>query len=179
MANKQEMLLMALAVKQGLLQKEQAQECMDLQNALLEQKGVELPLVQIALKKKYLTPEQADNLAGGSVDIPGVGDHVTVQEANRISIFDVHQEIGQGGMATVFLATHKQSKGKCALKVLFPKHLKNPKFVERFVREGKAAERVRVRVHRQGFRVRQGWQGKPAVLHVNGVHRRAQHPGLA
>lgn len=137
MANKQEMLLMALAVKQGLLQKEQAQECMDLQNALLEQKGVELPLVQIALKKKYLTPEQADNLAGGSMDIPGVGDHVSVQDANRISIFDVHEEIGQGGMATVFLATHKQTKRKCALKVLFPKHLKNAKFVERFVREGK------------------------------------------
>ena len=137
MANKQEMLLMALAVKQGLIQKEQAQECMDLQNALMEQKGVELPLVQIALKKKFLTPEQADNLAGGSMDIPGVGDHVTVQEANRISIFDVHQEIGQGGMATVFLATHKQTKRQCALKVLFPKHLKNAKFVERFVREGK------------------------------------------
>ncbi|MCB9933379.1 MAG: serine/threonine protein kinase [Planctomycetes bacterium] len=136
MANRQEMLLMALAVKQGMLQKEQVQECMDLQAALQEQKGVELPLVQIALKKKYLTEEQASNLAGGG-DVPGVGDHVTIEEARRIPIFDVHKEIGQGGMATVFLATHKATNRKCALKVLFPKHLKNPKFVERFIREGK------------------------------------------
>lgn len=137
MASKQEVMLMALAVKQGLIQKEQVQECMDLQTALAEQKGVDLPLVQIALKKKYLTPEQAGNLAGGSIDIPGVGDHVTVQMANAISIYDVHKEIGQGGMATVFLATHKETKRKCALKVLFPKHVKNEKFVQRFLREGR------------------------------------------
>lgn len=136
MASRQEMLLMALAVKQGMLQKEQVQECMDLQAALQEQKGVELPLVQIALKKKYLTEEQASNLAGGG-DIPGVGDHVSIEDARRIPIFEVHKEIGQGGMATVFLATHKATNRKCALKVLFPKHLKNPKFVERFIREGK------------------------------------------
>jgi len=137
MANKQEMLLMALAVKQGLIQKEQVQECMDLQAALQEQKGMTLPLLQIALKKKYLTEEQASNLGGGAVDVPGIGDHVSVQDANRISIFDVHKEIGQGGMATVFLATHKASHRKCALKILFPKHTKNAKFVERFIREGK------------------------------------------
>ena len=137
MANKQEMLLMALAVKQGLLPKERVQECMDLQAALQEQKGVEMPLVQIALKKKYLTEEQARNLAGGSIDIPGVGDHVSIADANRISIFEAHKEIGQGGMATVFLATQKQTNRKCALKVLFPKHVSNTKFVERFIREGK------------------------------------------
>ena len=137
MANKQEMLLMALAVKQGLLQKEQVQECMDLQAALQEQKNIDLPLIQIAMKKKYLTEEQASNLAGGSMDIPGVGDHVSVDDAARIHIFDIHKEIGQGGMATVFLATHKQTKRKCALKVLFPKHTKNAKFVERFIREGR------------------------------------------
>ncbi|MCA8918331.1 MAG: serine/threonine protein kinase [Planctomycetes bacterium] len=138
MANKQEMLLMALAVKQGLIQKEKVQECMDLQAALEEQKGVSLPLLQIALKKKYLTEEQAANLGGaGGVDIPGVGDSISLDQARRISIFDVHKEIGQGGMATVFLATHKATHRQCALKVLFPKHTKNAKFVERFIREGK------------------------------------------
>ena len=137
MANKQEMLLMALAVKQGLIQKEQVQECMDLQAALQEQKGMTLPLLQIALKKKYLTQDQAANLGGAAVDVPGVGDSVSVQEAGRISIFDVHKEIGQGGMATVFLVTHKATNRRCALKVLFPKHTKNAKFVERFIREGK------------------------------------------
>ncbi|MHC4842119.1 MAG: serine/threonine protein kinase [Planctomycetota bacterium] len=139
MASKQEMVQMALAVKQGLIKKEQVQECMDLQAALMEQKGVELPLLQIALKKKYLTPDQVGNLSGGAgaPEIPGVGDHVSVEEANRIPIFEVAKEIGQGGMATVFLAKNKKTGRKCALKVLFPKHTSNAKFVERFIREGK------------------------------------------
>lgn len=141
---------MALAVKQGLIEKEQVQECMDLQHALEEQKGVTLPLVQIAMKKKYLTPEQAQNLAGGG-DIPGVGDHVSVKEASRIPVFEVHREIGQGGMATVFLATHKKNNRKCALKVLFPKHTKNAKFVERFIREGKLLKQFESENIAKGF----------------------------
>lgn len=151
MATKQEMLLMALAVKQGMIQKEQVQECMDLQAALQEQKGVDLPLVQIALKKKYLTEEQTANLTGGQIDIPGVGDHVSVQDASRIPIFEIQKEIGQGGMATVFLATQKSTNRQCALKVLFPKHLKNPKFVERFVREGKLLKEFECESIAKGF----------------------------
>jgi serine/threonine-protein kinase len=137
MATKQEVMLMALAVKQGLIQKEQVQECMDLQSALAEQKGVSLPLIKIALKKKYITEEQATNLAGGSNDVPGVGEHVSIELASRIPLYEVHKEIGQGGMATVFLATNRETKRKCALKVLFPKHVSNEKFVQRFLREGR------------------------------------------
>lgn len=128
---------MALAVKQGLIQKEQVQECMDLQAAVKEAKGVELPLVQIALKKKYLTPEQAQNLAGGGTDVPGVGDSVSMEDARRIPIFEVEREVGAGGMAQVFLARNKQTGAQCALKVLYPKHVSNKKFVERFIREGR------------------------------------------
>lgn len=138
MASKQEMVQMALAVKQGLIKKEQVQECMDLQTALLEQKGVELPLLQIALKKKYMSPDQIAGITGGGpVDTSGAGDHVTIKEARRIPIFEIHKEIGQGGMATVFLATNKKTGRQCALKVLFVKHTSNAKFVERFIREGK------------------------------------------
>ena len=82
MASKQEVVLMALALKQGLITKEQIQTCMDLQ-AVLEQNGQNLPLLQIALKKKFLTPEQADSLQGkpvataAAVDIPG-DDRITI-----------------------------------------------------------------------------------------------------
>lgn len=138
MATKQELMLMALAVKQGLIQKEQVQECMDLQAALAEQRGVDASLLQIALKKKYLTPEQAANLTGGGGgDDADGGDHITIEQASRIPLYDVHKVIGQGGMATVFLATHKEEKRKCALKVLFAKHTTNEKFVRRFMREGR------------------------------------------
>lgn len=156
MSTKQEMMLMALAVKQGLIQKEQVQECMDLQAAVKEAKGVDLPLVQIALKKKYLTPEQAQNLVGGGapgapVDIPGVGDKVTIEDARRIPIFDIEREIGSGGMAQVFLARNKQNGAQCALKVLYPKHVANKKFVERFIREGRLLKEFECENIAKGF----------------------------
>jgi serine/threonine protein kinase len=154
MASKQELVLMALAVKQGILNKDQVQTCMDLQN-VLEQNGQSLPLVQIALKKKFLTPEQVDALSGkapaASVDIPQ-DDHISLEQASRIPIFDVHEEIGQGGMATVFLATDKETKQRCALKVLFPKHTTNKVFVERFLREGKLLKEFECENIAQGYR---------------------------
>jgi eukaryotic-like serine/threonine-protein kinase len=127
---------MALAVKQGLIQKEQVQECMDLQQALMDKKGVSLPLSQIAVRKHYLTQEQAVALVSPDEPDPET-DHVSIKQAARIPIFDVHEVIGQGGMATVFLATHKQARRRCALKVLFPRHTANQRFVERFIREGR------------------------------------------
>lgn len=140
---------MALAVKQGLIEKGQVQECMDLQAALFEQKGADLPLVEIALRKKYLTPEQASNLSGhdGSTD----EDHVTIETASRIHTFEVHEVIGQGGMATVFLATGKKSNRSCALKVLFPRHTDNTKFVERFIREGRLLKQFECENIAKGF----------------------------
>ncbi|MBK9974933.1 MAG: serine/threonine protein kinase [Planctomycetes bacterium] len=154
MSSKQEMMLMALAVKQGLIQKEQVQECMDLQAAVKEAKGMELPLLQIALKKKYLTPDQAANLAGiggAPVDIPGVGDSVPIEEARRIPIFDVDREIGAGGMAQVYLARNKQNGAQCALKILYPKHVVNKKFVERFIREGRLLKEFECENIAKGF----------------------------
>jgi eukaryotic-like serine/threonine-protein kinase len=137
MATKQELMVMALAVKQGLIAKEQVQECMDLQAAVEEQRGLEVPLVQIALRKKFLTPEQASNLTGGHVELQADGDRVSLEQARRIPVFEVHKEIGQGGMAAVFLATDKRKNIPCALKVLYPMHVSNEKFLRRFVREAR------------------------------------------
>jgi serine/threonine-protein kinase len=163
MASKQEVMLMALAVKQGLIQKEQVQECMDLQSSLEHHKGVSLPLIQIALKKKYLTEQQATNLAGGSSDVPGIGDHVSVELANRIPLYEVRKEIGQGGMATVFLATNNETKRQCALKVLFPKHVSNEKFVQRFLREGRLLKEFECENIAKGFEY--GKAGKTEPLY--------------
>lgn len=153
MASKQELVLMALAVKQGILNKDQVQTCMDLQN-VLEQNGQSLPLVQIALKKKFLTQEQVDTLTGKTaapIDIPQ-DDHIALEQAARIPIFDVHEELGQGGMATVFLATDKETRQRCALKVLFPKHTTNKVFVERFLREGKLLKEFECENIAKGYR---------------------------
>jgi len=171
MASKQELVLMALAVKQGILTKEQVQTCMDLQ-AVLETNGQNLPLVQIALKKKFLVQEQVDALTGkpaavaaaAAVDIPE-DDKVFIDQARKIPIFDVHEEIGQGGMATVFLANDKETGAECALKVLFPKHTTNKVFVERFLREGKLLKEFECENIAKGFRFGVVGKGSPVPLY--------------
>ena len=52
--------------------------------------------------------------------------------------YAAEKKIGEGGMATVFLASDTQAKRKVALKVMLPHLAKNPEFTERFLREAKA-----------------------------------------
>jgi tRNA A-37 threonylcarbamoyl transferase component Bud32 len=51
--------------------------------------------------------------------------------------------IGQGAMAVVLEATHLQLRDRVAIKLLLPEWAKNPELVERFMREGRAATRIR------------------------------------
>ncbi|MCC6575267.1 MAG: protein kinase [Planctomycetes bacterium] len=140
MATKQEMLILALAVKQGLIDRTKAQECVD-EQMRREDAGKPANILDIAIEMGILTAEQAESLTGGMPEpaeapMPG-GDKVSLDQARLIKIFDVQKEVGQGGMASVFLATDKRNNQRCALKVLFPKHTRNKVFVERFMLEGK------------------------------------------
>ena len=51
--------------------------------------------------------------------------------------------IGQGAMAVVLEATHIQLRDRVAIKLLLPQWAENPDLVERFMREGRAATRIR------------------------------------
>src|SRR5215467_1194293 len=51
--------------------------------------------------------------------------------------------LGQGGMGTVFLATHLGTERYVALKLIAPQFMRNEEFVERFKREARAAGRLR------------------------------------
>ena len=53
------------------------------------------------------------------------------------------RRIGQGGLAAVFAALHQQLEQRVALKMLMPQWANNEDVVSRFVREGRAATRVR------------------------------------
>lgn len=52
--------------------------------------------------------------------------------------YELHQRIGRGGMADVFLARDLLLDRDVAVKVLFPEHAVDPNFVERFRREAQA-----------------------------------------
>ena len=53
--------------------------------------------------------------------------------------YEVHRQLGRGGMAEVFLARDQLLDRPVAMKVLFPEFATDPSFVERFRREATAA----------------------------------------
>jgi len=67
-------------------------------------------------------------VCGGIITVPG-----------RFGNYFLLNELGRGGMGTVFLARDAQLNRHVALKVLNPKFGKDPKFVESLLREAKAA----------------------------------------
>src|SRR5579883_2665437 len=68
--------------------------------------------------------------------------------------YRILDQLGQGGMGTVYLAEHAQLRRKVALKVLGREHVDNPAAVERFQREARAASALAhpniMRVHHIG-----------------------------
>jgi serine/threonine-protein kinase len=63
------------------------------------------------------------------------------------AVFDgkyrIERVIGRGAMAVVLEATHLQLQDRVAIKLLLPEWAENAEVVERFMREGRAATRIR------------------------------------
>ncbi|MBL8150407.1 MAG: serine/threonine protein kinase, partial [Blastocatellia bacterium] len=55
----------------------------------------------------------------------------------------IDQQLGQGGMGSIYLATHTGTLRPVALKVIAPHFMSHPEFLERFRREAEAAGRLR------------------------------------
>ncbi len=57
--------------------------------------------------------------------------------------YKIENEIGKGGMGTVYLATHVGTERPVALKIIAPEFMQRVEFIERFKREARAAGRLR------------------------------------
>ena len=57
--------------------------------------------------------------------------------------YQIQKLLGSGGMGTVYLAEHVLIHKQVAVKVLSPSHARKPAEVERFLREARAASRIR------------------------------------
>jgi serine/threonine-protein kinase len=57
--------------------------------------------------------------------------------------YTIVRRIGRGGMAAVYEGLHAELKKRVAIKLLLPPHSENPDLRARFVREGRAASRIR------------------------------------
>ena len=94
----------------------------------------------------------ADTAAGdlGSASIAAMPAMRAVNTGDSVGRYELLEEIGEGGMATVFRARDPQLRREVAVKVLFPHLAKRADVVRRFAREARAAAALE---HRNILRV--------------------------
>src|SRR3954447_25413716 len=62
-----------------------------------------------------------------------------VRAGNTLGRYELGDELGEGGMATVYRARDRELRREVAVKVLFPHLARRPEIVRRFHREARAA----------------------------------------
>jgi eukaryotic-like serine/threonine-protein kinase len=91
---------------------------------------------KVSMTRDVDAPPSAEPPPEGAASLPHPGE-----------IFDgkyrIERSIGHGAMAVVFEATHLQLQDRVAIKLLLPQWAQNAEWVERFMREGRAATRIR------------------------------------
>lgn len=65
------------------------------------------------------------------------GDKLKNDATKQFGVYDVVEEVGQGGMAKVYRCRHKLLNIEVAIKELLPEHVNYANFVDRFEREAK------------------------------------------
>src|SRR5262245_42571567 len=96
------------------------------QRAAIAQANAPLPLAKLLVRAGLLTPFQAEQLLQGK------------WRRFEIGRYTVLEQLGAGGMATVYLCQHKHMKRKVAVKVLPAKMAADRSCLARFYREARA-----------------------------------------
>jgi serine/threonine-protein kinase len=125
----QALMLVQSAVANGLLTAEQVRECLTLHTQMAEQ-GTHERLIDVLVRKGYLSAEQLQKLQSGSEekpDIPG---------------YEVERLLGRGGMGSVFKARQLSTGRIVALKILNPELGGQKHLIQRFIRESRTATQV-------------------------------------
>lgn len=123
--------IVRLAVERSYTTQDEVRQAVERQKAL-GGGGQKLPIGEVLVDLGYVTRTQLDRIQGNSEDSGG-------RPAQQIPGYQLHKKIGAGAMAVVYRAKQLSLDRIVAIKVL-PKRLsKNPEFVERFYKEGKAA----------------------------------------
>jgi formylglycine-generating enzyme required for sulfatase activity len=66
-----------------------------------------------------------------------------MNRGDRLGPFLIEELLGQGGMGAVYRALDGRTGARVALKVILPEHASDPKFAERFRREGRLGTSIR------------------------------------
>ena len=117
---------------QGIVSRQDVQHCMD-EVRHAEQAGQPISLDAVLVRKGLVSRAHADELvAVGGPKRP----------LGRIGGFQLIEEIGRGGMGTVYKARQISMDRLVALKVLPPNLAKNKAYIDRFFKEARAVARL-------------------------------------
>ncbi len=116
-----------LALDKGLITRDQLKEALSNQSAL-KQMGLSEKLGTILYKKKWLTKKAFDQLLKDQE-----------KGRRRLGNFEILEKIGQGAMGVVFRARQISMDRIVALKILAPQYANDKEFIQRFIREARAA----------------------------------------
>jgi len=128
-------LFIEMAVAKGYLDRDTADEALNIQRAT-EADGEERRLLrEIVGDEGWMTVEQVHEV---DEQIQGGSEHTGKIEGYRLLA-----KIGQGGMGAVYKAEREETGEVCALKILPRRMAERQDFVERFLREARAAAKMK------------------------------------
>jgi len=129
-----------LVVDRGLLTREELDECANVIRAGSQLAGegrdaVSIPrtLEDLLVEREFLTRRQLQRLKT---------DSEADRSSQRIPGYKIIKKLGSGAMAAVFLGRQLSLDRLVAIKLLPKKFSSDPKFIERFYKEGRAAARL-------------------------------------
>ena len=129
------------AVELRFMTREQVEECLRLQRAMAA-RGIKADLSSILLKKGYLTPKRLKIVREAFGRKASRAAPAAAPGLPRIAGYEILGVLGKGSMGTVYRARQLSVDRIVALKVPRSDLVSDPKFVERFLREARAAARL-------------------------------------
>jgi serine/threonine-protein kinase len=119
-----------IALKYRYIGLHQLEECLAVQESMIERGEKPKKLGEILVERGHLTVDQARKI----LELQGwQGGH------QQVAGYEVFGPLGNGGMGTVYRARQVSSGKTVALKILLPRLARDLEFVKRFVREARAA----------------------------------------
>jgi len=127
-------LFIELAIAKGYLDRAHAEEALSVQSATAQDGAGRRLLAQILEEEGWMTAEQVREVSS-QIEEGGI-------RTGRIEGYRLLAKVGQGGMATIYKAVREVTGETVALKVLPRRMAQKTDFIERFLRESRAATRI-------------------------------------
>ncbi len=128
-------LFIEMAVAKGYLDRAHGEEALNIQTATAGDGASRRPLRDVLVESGWMTKEQVSEISGQMEE--------GAAKTGRIEGYKLLSKIARGGMGAVYKAEREATGETVALKILPRRMAQKPGFVERFLRESRAASKIR------------------------------------